>query len=214
MNSAQRFYPIFNSSDWLERLLPLGIKLAQLRIKHTDQPLLRAEIRRSVQLARQYGVALVINDHWQLALEEGADWLHLGQEDIEQADVAAIRKAGVRLGISTHSHAELDTALSYQPDYLALGPVYPTQTKQMPWDPQGLARVSEWKQRIGTTPLCAIGGISLERAPGVFAAGADLIAVVSDVSAAVNPEARVQDWLALVKTEQPACRPEELADEH
>ncbi|WP_417581093.1 thiamine phosphate synthase [Nitrincola sp.] len=211
MNSAQRFYPIFDSSDWLERLLPQGIKLAQLRIKHTDQPLLRAEIRRSLQLARQYGAALVINDHWQLALEEGAEWLHLGQEDIEQADVAAIRKAGMRLGISTHSHAELDTALSYQPDYLALGPVYPTQTKQMPWDPQGLARVSEWKQRIGNTPLCAIGGISLERAPGVFAAGADLIAVVSDITAAANPEARVQDWLALVSANSAS---EGLVDEH
>lgn len=198
MNSAQRFYPIFDSSDWLERLLPLGIKLAQLRIKHTDQPFLRAEIRRSLLLARQYGAALVINDHWQLALEEGAEWLHLGQEDIQLADVAAIRKAGMRLGISTHSHAELDTALSYQPDYLALGPVYPTQTKQMPWDPQGLERVSEWKQRLGNTPLCAIGGISLERAPGVFTAGADLIAVVSDITAAINPEGRVQDWLALV----------------
>lgn len=211
MKSAQRFYPIFNSSDWLERLLPQGIKLAQLRIKHTDQPLLRAEIRRSLQLARQYGTALVINDHWQLALEEGAEWLHLGQEDIEQADVAAIRKAGMRLGISTHSHAELDTALSYQPDYLALGPVYPTQTKQMPWDPQGLERVSEWKQRIGNTPLCAIGGISLERAPGVFAAGADLIAVVSDITAAVNPAERVQNWLTLVNA---APSSEGLTHEH
>ena len=211
MNSAQRFYPIFDSSDWLERLLPQGIKLAQLRIKHTDQPLLRAEIRRSLQLARQYGTALVINDHWQLALEEGAEWLHLGQEDIEEADVTAIRKAGMRLGISTHSHAELDTALSYQPDYLALGPVYPTQTKQMPWDPQGLERVSEWKQRLGNTPLCAIGGISLERAPGVFAAGADLIAVVSDITAAVNPEGRVQDWLTLVNA---APASEGLTHEH
>ncbi|QEW08145.1 thiamine phosphate synthase [Nitrincola iocasae] len=211
MKSAQRFYPIFNSSDWLERLLPQGIKLAQLRIKHTDQPLLRAEIRRSLQLARQYGTALVINDHWQLALEEGAEWLHLGQEDIEEADVTAIRKSGIRLGISTHSHAELDTALSYQPDYLALGPVYPTQTKQMPWDPQGLERVSEWKQRIGNTPLCAIGGISLERAPGVFAAGADLIAVVSDITAAVNPAERVQDWLTLVNAAPPS---EGLTHEH
>ncbi len=211
MKSAQRFYPIFNSSDWLERLLPQGIKLAQLRIKHTDQPLLRAEIRRSLQLARLYGTALVINDHWQLALEEGAEWLHLGQEDIEEADVTAIRKSGMRLGISTHSHAELDTALSYQPDYLALGPVYPTQTKQMPWDPQGLERVSEWKQRIGNTPLCAIGGISLERAPGVFAAGADLIAVVSDITAAVNPEGRVQNWLTLVNA---APSSEGLTHEH
>lgn len=190
-----RFYPIFDSPQWLERALPLGVQWVQLRSKNTDQDALRLDIRNSLALARAHGATLVINDHWQLAIEEGAEWLHLGQEDLDEADLSAIRRAGLKLGISTHDHAELERALALNPDYVALGPVYPTILKQMKWEQQGLPRVTEWKQRIGNIPLVAIGGMSVARAPGVFEAGADLISVVTDITLNQDPEARIKAWL-------------------
>lgn len=190
-----RFYPIFDSVDWLARALPLGVRFVQLRIKERDPDALRLDIRTGLAMARDHGAALVINDHWQLALDEGAEWLHLGQEDLDSADLPAIRRAGLRLGVSTHDHAELDRALALDPDYVALGPVYPTILKKMKWHEQGLDRVAEWKRLIGDIPLCAIGGMSVERAPGAFDAGADLIAAVTDITLHPDPEARMRDWL-------------------
>ncbi|MGY6695661.1 MAG: thiamine phosphate synthase [Roseinatronobacter sp.] len=190
-----RFYPIFDSVEWLERALPLGVGLVQLRIKERDPEALRLDIRVGLEMARTYGATLVINDHWQLAIEEGADWLHLGQEDLDTADLAAIRRAGLRLGLSTHDHAELDRALSLAPDYIALGPVYPTILKKMKWHQQGLERVSEWKRLVGDIPLCAIGGMSVERAQGAFEAGADIVAAVTDITLNRAPEARIAEWL-------------------
>jgi len=190
-----RFYPIFDAVSWLERALPLGVKFVQLRIKDKAPEALRADIRAGLALARAHGAALVINDHWQLAIEEGADWLHLGQEDLDSADLPAIRRAGLRLGLSTHDHAELDRALALRPDYIALGPVYPTILKQMKWHQQGLARVTEWKRHLGDMPLCAIGGMSVERAAGAFDAGADIVAAVTDITLNPDPEARLRAWL-------------------
>ena len=193
------FYPIFDSADWLRRTLPLGVKLVQLRIKNRAEAETRAEIRAGLALCRAYGAVLVVNDYWQIAIEEGAEFLHLGQEDLEGADLPAIRRAGLRLGVSTPDHAELDRALTVGPDYLALGPVYPTLLKAMKWDPQGLARVSEWKRRIGDIPLCAIGGMTVERARGALEAGADLISVVTDITLNPAPETRVRQWLAVTR---------------
>lgn len=190
-----RFYPVFDSVEWLERALPLGVKLVQLRIKDRPEDVLRSECRKGLALARANGAALVINDHWQLAIDAGADWLHLGQEDLDTADLPAIRRAGVKLGISTHDHGELDRALGLAPDYIALGPVYPTILKQMKWHQQGLERVAEWKRIVGDTPLCAIGGMRVERAADAFAAGADIVSAVTDITLAPNPEARMRDWL-------------------
>jgi thiamine-phosphate pyrophosphorylase len=137
----------------------------------------------------------VVNDHWQLAIELGAEWLHLGQEDLDGADIAAIRRAGLKLGVSTHDHAELDRALTLAPDYIALGPVYPTILKKMKWAEQGLDRLTEWKALVGDIPLCAIGGMSVDRAPGAFAAGADIVAAVTDITLHADPGARMQAWL-------------------
>lgn len=190
-----RFYPIFESVAWLERALQLGVTLVQLRIKDRAPEDLRADIRAGLALARRHGAALVVNDHWQLAIEEGADWLHLGQEDLDTADLPAIRRAGLRLGLSTHNRAELDRALALAPDYIALGPVYPTILKQMKWHQQGLDRVTEWKRLVGDTPLCAIGGMTVVRAPGAFAAGADIVSAVTDITLNADPEARMRDWL-------------------
>lgn len=190
-----RFYPIFDSVGWLERALPLGVKLVQLRLKDRPADSLRHEIRAGLALARAQGAALVVNDHWQIAIEEGADWLHLGQEDLDTADLPAIRRAGLKLGLSTHDHTELDRALGLSPDYVALGPVYPTILKAMKWQPQGLDRLRDWKWRVGDVPLCAIGGMTVDRAGGAFEAGADLVSAVTDITLHPDPEARMRDWL-------------------
>ncbi|WP_108501732.1 thiamine phosphate synthase [Paracoccus indicus] len=190
-----RFYPIFDDVSWLERALPLGVKLVQLRIKDRPVDQLRDQIRRSLALARQHGATLVVNDHWQIAIDEGADWLHLGQEDLDHADLPAIRRAGLRLGLSTHDHAELEWALACNPDYIALGPVYPTILKKMRWHQQGLERVTEWKRLIGPIPLVAIGGFTVDRAKGAFDAGADVVAAVTDITLNPTPEARIREWL-------------------
>jgi len=191
-----RVYPIVDSAAWVGRLAPLGVRLVQLRIKDAAPALLRGEIRAARARCASSAMQLVVNDYWQLALEEGCDFVHLGQGDLAGADLAALRRAGVRLGVSTHDHAELERALALTPDYVALGPVYPTLLKVMPWAPQGLARLSEWKRRIGALPLVAIGGLTAERLAGVFAAGADVAAVVTDIVRHAQPEARTRAWLA------------------
>ena len=190
-----RFYPIFDDADWLARMLPLGVRLVQLRLKDRTLPDLRAQIRRARDLCRAAGAVLVVNDHWQLALEEGCDWVHLGQEDLDRADLAAIRAGGLRLGVSTHDRDELARALALRPDYIALGPVWPTVLKKMKWHQQGVEKLTEWKARIGDIPLVAIGGMTPERAVLAFAAGADVASAVTDITLNPDPEARIRDWL-------------------
>ena len=193
--TLDRFYPIFDHTDWLRRMLPLGVKLVQLRIKDQPDAMIRAEIATARDLCRAHGAVLVVNDYWQIAIDAGCEWLHLGQEDLDQADLPAIRKAGLRLGVSTHDDDELERVLGMDPDYVALGPVYPTILKQMKWHQQGLPRVTEWKARVGAIPLVGIGGMSVERAPGVLAAGADIVSVVTDITFNADPEARVRQWI-------------------
>ena len=197
--SLPRFYPIFDSADWIERLVPLGIKLVQLRVKDRTLDEVRAAIRRAKTICAAHDCQLVVNDYWQLAIEEGCAWLHLGQEDLDTADLDAIRAAGLRLGLSTHDGPERRRALDHKPDYLALGPVYPTILKQMKWDPQGTERLTRWKTEMGDVPLVAIGGMSVERAPGAFAAGADVVSAVTDITLNPDPEARVRAWLEVAK---------------
>lgn len=193
--TLDRFYPIFDHSDWLKRMLPLGIKLVQLRVKDQPDAVVREHIEISRDLCRDHGAVLVINDYWKMAIDLGCDWLHLGQEDLDEADISAIRKAGIKLGVSTHDDDELERVLAMDPDYVALGPVYPTILKKMKWHQQGLPRVTEWKERVGTTPLVGIGGMSVERAAGVFEAGADIVSAVTDITLNTDPEARVRQWL-------------------
>ncbi len=193
--TLDRFYPIFDHSDWIRRMLPLGVKLVQLRIKDQPDDVVRQEIDQSQALCRKHGAVLVVNDYWQAAIDAGCDWVHLGQEDLDDADLTAIRKAGLKLGVSTHDDDELDRVLSMNPDYVALGPVYPTILKKMKWHQQGLPRVTEWKARVGDTPLVAIGGMSVERAAGVFDAGADIVSAVTDITLNADPETRVQQWI-------------------
>ena len=194
--SLPRVYPIVDSAAWIGRLLPAGVRLVQLRIKDRSTEELRAEVCESQGLCTRSGAQLVLNDHWQLALDEGCDFVHLGQGDLDSADVPALRRAGIRIGISTHDEAELARALSFEPDYIALGPIYPTLLKVMAFGPQGLGRIGEWKRRIGAIPLIAIGGITLERLPGVLAAGADSAAVVTDIVRNPDPEERMSAWIS------------------
>lgn len=189
------FYLIVDSADWIERLVPLGVKLVQLRMKDVPDEVLRAHIRRSKVACAAHGCQLIINDFWQMAIEEGCDFIHLGQEDLGSADLAAIRAAGLKLGLSTHDEAELETALAAKPDYVALGPVWPTILKQMKWAPQGLPRLKDWKQKVGHLPLVAIGGVTVERLADVFAHGADSAAVVTDITRNADPEGRTRAWI-------------------
>jgi thiamine-phosphate pyrophosphorylase len=196
------FYPIVPDAGWLKRLAPLGVKTIQLRLKDAEPDEVKRQIAECLTVCAAHSCQLIVNDYWQEAIELGADFVHLGQEDLAEANVAAIKAAGIKLGISTHSHEELEIALAAKPDYVALGPIYETKLKAMKWGPQGLDKVGEWKRRIGSLPLCAIGGITPERAPGVVQAGADSIAVITDFFTHADPEARVRQWVGWARSSQ------------
>ena len=200
----ERFYLVTGHVNRLELLVPHGVKLVQLRIKDETEAEVRRQITRARDLCAVHGAQLVVNDYWETALDLRCTFVHLGQEDMDTADFAALRRAGVRFGLSTHDENELDRALSHDPAYIALGPVYPTLLKKMKWGPQGLERVTRWKQMARDTPLVAIGGLTPERLPGVFAAGADSAAVVTDIQMADDPEARTCEWIAACEVQEPA----------
>jgi thiamine-phosphate pyrophosphorylase len=195
-----RFYPVVDSVAWVARLAALGVGTVQLRAKDLDDSQALQIVTDALEATKGTPTKLVVNDYWRAAVVAGAKHLHLGQEDLADladADLKAIRDAGLTLGISTHDDAELETALRAKPDYIALGPIFPTTLKSMRFAPQGIPKITEWKRRIGSLPLVAIGGIKLEQAAEIFAAGADSIAVVSDVTQNADPDARVRAWLQM-----------------
>ncbi len=189
------FYLIVDSSSWLERLVPIGARFVQLRVKECSEKLVRAEVRAARAICANFGARLVINDFWRIALDESCDFVHLGQSDLDGADIAALRARGIRLGVSTHDEAELDRAISLAADYVALGPIYPTLLKQMSWKPQGLERIRAWKRRLGAVPLVAIGGLTPERAKLALDCGADSACVVTDVIRNADSETRTREWI-------------------
>lgn len=182
-------YPVVDSVIWIERLLEAGVRTLQLRIKDKRDSEVEADVIAAIKLRRRYDARLFINDYWQLAVKHQAYGVHLGQEDLETTDLNAIRDAGLRLGVSTHDDMEIDIALAARPSYIALGHVFPTQTKQMPSAPQGLEQLARHVSRLADYPTVAIGGISLQRVPAVLATGVGSIAVVSAITQA-------QDWKA------------------
>ena len=202
MPYPDRFYPVVDSLDWIKRLTALGVGTIQLRAKELNDSEALQLVSDALELTKGTATKLVVNDYWRAAIVANAQHLHLGQEDLAEADLHAIREAGLTLGISTHDDAELETALRADPDYIALGPIFPTTLKSMRFAPQGIPKITEWKKRIGQIPLVAIGGIKLEHAADIFAAGADSIAVVSDVTQNADPDARVGEWLRTFR--QPA----------
>src|ERR1043165_9487668 len=197
MPYPDRFYPVVDSVAWVARLTKLGVGTVQLRAKDLDDGAALQIVTDALAATKDTGTKLVVNDYWRAAIVAGAKHLHLGQEDLADADLDAIRDAGLTLGISTHDDDELATALAAKPDYVALGPIFPTTLKSMRFAPQGIAKITEWKKRIGSIPLVASGGIKREHAADILAAGADSIAVVSDVTQAADPDARVRDWLQI-----------------
>jgi thiamine-phosphate pyrophosphorylase len=192
-----RFYPVVDSVAWVARLALLGVGTIQLRAKDLNDSEALQLVSDALEMTKGTAAKLVVNDYWRAAIVAGAKHLHLGQEDLADADLKAIREAGLSLGLSTHDDEELENALRAKPDYIALGPIFPTTLKSMRFAPQGIAKISEWKKRVGHIPLVAIGGIKLEQAAAIFAAGADSIAVVSDVTQNADPDARVRAWLGI-----------------
>ncbi len=188
------FYPVVPDADWVQRLLQWGVRTVQLRLKATPGSGvdIAAQVRAAIAAGRAVpGAQVFINDHWALAMAEGAYGVHLGQEDwaaLDASSRAALRHAGLRLGLSTHTPQELQLARAAQPSYLAIGPVYPTTLKVMPYEPVGLARLAQWTQHAAPYPVVAIGGISLEHMPAVLACGVDGVAVVSAVTQAADPQ--------------------------
>ena len=202
MPLPDRFYPVIDSLHWLKRLVGLGVGTVQLRAKDLDDGAALQIITDALAIVKDTPTKLIVNDYWRAAIVAGAQHLHLGQEDLAEADVHAIREAGLTLGLSTHDDEELERALRVQPDYIAFGPIFPTTLKSMRFAPQGIPKITDWKKRIGDIPLVAIGGITFEQAGVIYAAGADSIAVVSDVTQNADPDARVKQWLDA--TQEPA----------
>jgi thiamine-phosphate pyrophosphorylase len=193
------FYPVVPDAEWVARLVPAGARLVQLRIKNQPAEEIRRQVRQAKQVCAKGGAQLIVNDHWQEAIDEGCDFVHLGQEDLLDADIAALRKAGIRIGVSTHDHAELDKGLAIDPDYVALGPIYETLLKEMRFAPQGLDRIAEWKKLVGDRPLVTIGGLTLERALHCLSFGADSVAVVGAIVNHADPIGQTKAWLAATR---------------
>src|ERR1700759_4763179 len=195
MPYPDRFYPVVDSVAWVARLALLGVGTVQLRVKNLNDAEELQLVTDALEAIKGTRARLVANDYWRAAIEAKAQHLHLGQEDLVDADLKAIRAAGLTLGVSTHDDEELAIGLAAKPDYVALGPIFPTTLKSMRFAPQGIPKIAEWKKRVGNIPLVAIGGIKFEHAADIFAAGADSIAVVSDVTQNADPDARVRQWL-------------------
>lgn len=202
--TALGLYPIVDSTAWVKRLLPLGVKTIQLRIK--NNPHVESEIQQSILLARQYEARLFINDYWELAIRHGAYGVHLGQEDLKEADVEKIRRAGLRLGVSTHCYDEVTCADAVQPSYIACGPIYHTTSKIMSFSPQGIERLKHWRRTL-KYPLVAIGGITQERLLDVLETGVDGIALISAITQADDPEGATRQLLTTVNQYQSCSLP-------
>lgn len=192
-------YPVVDSSEWVKRLLPLGINTIQLRIKDKSGMALVNEIKTSIALAKQYQARLFINDYWEMAIEHGAYGVHIGQEDLNTADIKKIHAADLRLGLSSHCHSEVARAYAIKPSYIACGPIYATTSKVMPFLPQGLEKLHYWRRLLPKHALVAIGGINAQRMQDVMQTGVDGIAMISAITAAQNPEQETQTLLGILQ---------------
>jgi len=183
-------YAVVDSAAWVQRVLDAGVRTVQLRIKNPDHPALQQELRDSIAAAHAAGAQLFINDHWELAIELGAYGVHLGQEDLASADLAAIARAGLRLGVSTHSYWEVCRAWGLEPSYIACGPIHATQAKAMPWLPQGNDNLAYWCELL-PLPVVAIAGMDEPRVEQAMACGAAGVALISAITGAVSPEGQI-----------------------
>ena len=179
-------YAVVDSADWVERVLAAGVRTVQLRIKEGARAHLSREVSRSVLAAHRARAQLFINDHWELAIENGAYGVHLGQEDLRSADMDALRSAGLRVGLSTHSYWEVCRAHAWAPSYIACGPIHATTTKDMPWWPQGPGNLAYWCHVL-RAPVVAIAGMDVERSVEAVQCGAAGVAVLRGIVQASDP---------------------------
>lgn len=189
-------YPVVDNSEWLEKLLPLGVTTLQLRVKNKTGAALENEIKKSIAIAKHYQARLFINDYWQLALAHGAYGVHLGQEDLFSADLAQIQAAGLRLGISTHCYYEMARAHRYHPSYMACGPIFTTTSKQMAFAPLGIQQLKKFTHTLKNYPVVAIGGIGQDNISAVRETGVSGIAMISAITRASNPETSTVAFLS------------------
>ncbi|SON51197.1 Thiamine-phosphate synthase [Vibrio tapetis subsp. tapetis] len=197
-------YPVVDDVVWIERLLKLGIKTIQLRIKDRHHPELAEQVQKAICLGREFKAQVFINDYWELAIEHGAYGIHLGQEDLEVADLKAISEAGIRLGLSTHGYYEIQRIQQLSPSYIALGHIHPTTTKVMPSKPQGLVRLKLYQDLIGDFPTVAIGGIDLNRASEVWQCGVSSLAVVRAITLSSDPKAVIAEFNQVMNEKRPS----------
>ena len=190
-------YAVVPTSEWVGRLAELQVPVVQLRDKRADRAERAVAIREAVQAVGGTNTLLFINDDWQSAIQHGAYGVHLGQEDIDAADLGAIREAGLRLGISTHGIYEMLRAHACRPSYIAMGAIYATTTKSMPTAPQGLRRLEHYVRLMSPHyPLVAIGGIDQSRIDDIWAAGVDCAAVLRAIVDAADYGQATADLLA------------------
>ena len=190
-----KFYPVVDTVEWVNKLAQWGVKTIQLRLKNKSRGQVLEEALEAQKICTFYGTQFFLNDYWELALEFPFYGVHLGFEDLQEANLIELEKKGLRVGLSTHSFFELSTAIALNPSYIALGPIYNTTLKKMRFEPQGIQRITQWRNFMPKTiPLVAIGGIVFEQAKLIYEAGANSIAVVSDVTQANNPYERVLQY--------------------
>ncbi len=190
-------YPVVDSVEWLQALLPTGLEIIQLRLKNRSEAELDQQIKQAVELSKGHPTRLFINDHWKLAIKHQAYGVHLGQEDLNCADLQAIHQAGLRLGISTHGSYELLLAEQIKPSYMAIGAIFNTQTKDMSGQIQGLKNLQQLVKINGEVPIVAIGGITLDNAQSVIETGVNSIAVVTAITLAKEPTKAVRAFQSL-----------------
>lgn len=194
-------YPLVDSSAWVKKLLDLGVSTIQLRIKNKEGAALEREIKDSIAVARAAQARIFINDYWELAIRHAAYGIHLGQEDLDKADIIAVHESGLRLGVSSHSFTEVDRCLALKPSYVAFGPIFPTTSKILPYDPQGTDKLAHWIEQI-SYPVVAIGGINLERLPKVLETGVNGVAVIAAITQAQDPIKSTKDFMRMIKDHQ------------
>jgi len=193
-------YAVMPDADWVKRMVEAELPTVQLRLKSEDKKLICKQIAQSVEAVKGSKTLLFINDFWQEAIEAEAYGVHLGQEDLETADLDAIRSEGLRLGLSTHGYAEMVYADRFCPSYIAMGAIFPTNLKKMATVPQGLGRLYKYAKLMSHYPLVAIGGIDESSIHAVAQSGVGSVAVVRAISGVSDPKAAVKRLQELMKT--------------
>jgi thiamine-phosphate pyrophosphorylase len=181
-----------------ERLAGAGVELIQFRDKRSAARKICAEARELAAFLAPRGVRFILNDRPDIAAIAGAAGVHVGQEDLPVEEARRICGPRAWVGVSTHNLEQLREAVRTSADYIAVGPIFPTATKENPDPVVGIDFLRAARQ-LTQKPLVAIGGITVESAADVFRAGADSVAVISDLVAAGDPASRAREFLAVAE---------------